>query len=408
MTEIMSTSLDTLSRKHWPSEHLRQTSRELTKRSDAERLPEYSVKCIEIKRIRNTGVVKAKLLGPTTFVAILGFILSMGLLGFSLWQQDGMGMLAVLCLSFLSTLIGVGNKWTLNLPTRRNAGQFTPKGDVVIRYPKGNFVVVRCTEDVARELFFAPETIEYLVEHPWKYRMIALVGTIILMFGVIFLGNSGTYVQVTFAGAFMVLNAGYWIVAALPQRYHWDTRCFEVIPQAFDEPAQPPVKEIYDSKTDHCKLDDKDIDSKKAPKLRVSKSLPIKRKPWVSYNKTFTQALWKVIVATQDIEWARRSKTAPATDAWDEWLHEALAQASCMPPEPKLQKQLDGSTVAFYQMPEWNAQKALSQCLQAHANDTEKGNKRFDRNSADTANTMAGAEAGVEAKDQAHSTSLEV
>lgn len=390
--------------------------------SDADRLPEYSVKCIEIKRIRGEDfekaqkalekdgptTVKAKMLGPTTFVALLGCFISLVLFAFSIQQQDGMGMLADICLSFLSTLIGLGNKWTLNLPTRKSSGQFTPKGDVVIRYPKGNFVVVRCTEDVARELFFAPENIEYLVEHPWKYRMIALVGTIILMFGVIFLGNAGTNVQVAYAVSFMVLNAGFWIVAALPQRYHWDTSCFKVIHQAFDEHAQPPEICPPAVAKNGTIMDEKD--PKNTQKLKVNKSLPLKRKPYVSYNKTFTQALWRVIVATQDIEWIKRSKSAPATEAWTEWLFEAVAHAESMPDEPKLVVQPNGPPVAYYQMPEWDPQAALVQCLKRHANDTEKNKRKFHRSSTpatftETADTFAGAEVG---KDEGSSTSVQV
>jgi hypothetical protein len=260
---------------------------------------------------------------------------------------------------------------------------------------------------VARELFFAPENIEYLVEHPWKYRMIALVGTIVLMFGVIFLGNSGTYVQVAYAGSFMVLNAGYWIVAALPQRYHWDTSCFEVIHQAFDEPSQPPEKVRVPpaTKNGHDKMEEKD---EKPTKVKVNKSLPVKRKPWVSYNKTFTQALWRVIVATQDIEWAKRSKTAPATEAWDDWLYEAVAQAESMP-DPRLVEQRNGPAVAFYQMPDWDPQAALSACLKLHASESEKGKKKFHRSStpatfAETPTTFAGAGVG---KDEGSSTSIQ-
>lgn len=344
------------------------------------------------------STVKAKMLGPTTFVAFLGFGISLVLFAFSIQQQDGMGMLADICLSFLSTLIGLGNKWTLNLTSRKATGKFTPNGDVVIRYPKGNFVVVRCTEDVARELFFAPENIEYLVEHPWKYRMIALVGTIILMFGVIFLGNAGTNVQVAYAISFMVLNAGYWIVAALPQRYHWDTRCFEVIHQAFDEPAQEAEILPVVAKNGNDILDEKDPRNTAKPK--VNKSLPVtsKRKPWVSYNATFTQALWRVIVATQDVEWIKRSKTAPATEAWNDWLYEAVAQAESMPEKPKLVEQLEGPAIALYQMPNWDPQEALTRCLVSHANDSEKNKRKFQRRStlamfAETSPATAGAEA---------------
>ncbi|TID18749.1 Ribosome assembly protein [Venturia nashicola] len=401
--------------------------------ADADRLPEYSVKCIEIKRrarysiekaqkdLQKNGpsTVKAKILGPTTFVALLGFSISLVLFAFSIQQQDGMGMLADICLSFLSTLIGLGNKWTLGLVARKATGKFTPKGDVVIRYPKGNFVVVRCTEEVARELFFAPENIEYLVEHPWKYRMIALVGTIILMFGVIFLGNAGTNVQVAYAVSFMVLNAGYWIVAALPQRYHWDTRCFEVIHQAFDEPPQVAKTFPVVAKNGNDIMEEKD--SRNTAKPRVNKSLPElnKRKACVSYNETFTQALWRVIVATQDVEWIKRSKTAPATEAWDDWLYEAVAQAESMPEEPRLTEQAEGPAIALYQMPQWDAQAALTRCMKSHADDSEKNKRKFQRSStpatlSEMAFTAAGAEmafttAGAEiGKNEASSSSVQV
>ncbi|RDI87903.1 Ribosome assembly protein [Venturia inaequalis] len=392
--------------------------------ADADRLPEYSVKCIEIKRVRSQAIietaredppedspseVKAKFLGPTTFVAFVGFGISLGLFAFSIQQQDGMGMLADICLSLLSTLIGLGNKWTLKLPTRK-ATKSTPEGDVVIRYPKGNFVVVRCTEDVARELFFAPENIKYLVEQPWKYRMIALVGTIILMFGVIFLGNAGTNVQVAWAVSFMVLNAGYWIVAALPQRYHWDTTCFKVIHQAFDEPAQEAEVLPVVAKNGNDLMDEQE--ARNTAKSDVNKSLPIpsKRKPWVSYNKSFTEALWRVIVATQDIEWIKRSRTAPATKAWDEWLHEAVSQAESMLETPKLVEQREGPAIAHYKMPNWDPHAAFARCLLNQQDDSEKSKRKFQRSStpatfAEMPPTTAGAEAE---KNAGSSTSIHV
>jgi hypothetical protein len=274
-----------------------------------------------------------------------------------------MAMLATISFSLLSTLIGIGNKWKLNLPKRNAKNIWTPPGDVVIRYPKGSFLVVRCHEDVARELYFAPENLHYLVATPWKYRMISLVGTIVLMFGVIFLGNAGTYLQVEFAGAYMILNAAYWIVAALPQRTHWDMRCFEVKPQTFSEPDEPEEEEKEEEKLGGQVVAKKPI------------AIPSKRKKYVSYNKTFTQALWKVIVATRDIEWITRSQAAPHTPAWNEWLQDALALAKSM---PEAEPQGDDQVTTYKIPPDWNPQEALSEIIRSHKNngDLEKGGQK--------------------------------
>lgn len=90
-----------------------------------------------------------------------------------------MSLLATLLLSFLSTLTGVANKSKLKLPQRRPGA--APRGDTVIRYPNGSYLVVRCDEDVARELYFAPEEIEYQLSNPARYRLVSLLGTIVLM-----------------------------------------------------------------------------------------------------------------------------------------------------------------------------------------------------------------------------------
>lgn len=278
-----------------------------------------------------------------------------------------MAILADVCLSFLSTLVGVVNKWNLNLPKRAgDKNHWTPPGDVILRYPKGSFVVIRCSEDVARELFFAPEGIEYDVETPWKYRMIALAGSILLMFGVIFLGNAKTNCQVAFAVSYMILNAAYWIIAALPKRFHWDTSAFEVIPEAFDE-NQATYEQVYADMKKKAEDDGKDFCKKDMPK-----TIPKERycKQFISYHKTFTQALWKVIIATRETEWIRRSDAAPKSEAWDRWLEDARkhamnADAPLFKDVPDKKHRGETLKVQYYRVPEWNAQGALGTVLDA-------------------------------------------
>jgi len=202
----------------------------------------------------------------------------------------------------------------------------------VIRYPKGSFLVVQCSEDVARELYFAPENIDYLVSHSWKYRIISLVGTVLLMAAVVALGNASTYLQIGVAAAYMILNAAYWVVAALPARVHWDLGCFEVIDQKF---------------ACDCK-----------EKLQSTVETPDKH--FVDYNPTFTQALWKVIVATKDIAWIKKSAAAPDTEAWSRWLQEAKTQAESVKSHIET---IDGKPVKVWELPEWDAQSQLSKAM---------------------------------------------
>ena len=285
-------------------------------------MTDFSVSCIEIIRQKDASV-KAKAKGPLSLVAILGCCCSIGLIAISIVFEDGMALLAVLLLSLLSTLIGLGNYWQLRLQKRPVQGAVVPRGDLVIRYPRGAFVVVKCTEEVARELFFAPETIEYLVKHPPIYRLISLIGTLMLMWGVIMLGNARLESQVSFAAAYMFMNAAYWIVAALPAKVHWDKSCFKVNQQRIDGPSET-------------------------------------GKRIMSVNKTYTQALWKVILVTKSIDWIRNNEAAPVTDAWNQWLTEALNYALTV---DFYVDEKDPTQTVVWRLPDWDPQQAFIDIL---------------------------------------------
>lgn len=287
--------------------------------SDAGNLAPYSVRVVRIERISDC-VLKSKTFGPLTAVNVIGFTLSAMLLGISISQRDGMSIVATALLSLLSSLIGLGNKWNLKLPSRKYQSK-VPDGDVVIRYPKGSFLIVRCAETVARELYFAPESIEYQVTHGPAYRILSLVGTMMLMGGVICLANAQIQVQIAWAGAYMLLGASYWVVAALPAKMHWDTSCYRV--------------------TAEC-LSDSDMGAKGYP----------------SAADTFTKALWKAIVVTKDTTWIRRSDACPDTWAWTQWLRAAKACSR----DVRLSEP-EKAGIKTWEIPEWDAQKALTALL---------------------------------------------
>jgi hypothetical protein len=319
--------------------------------SDAEHFPDYSVRCVQIER-RNTqqsgddsgttvdDSLTAKALGPLTWVALMGCSFSIIILALAIKKRDGMAMLADIFLSCLSSLVGIACKWKLKLPKRLNKDD-CPEGDVVIRYLKGSFLIVQCDEEVARELYFAPENIEYLIEHPWQYRIISLAGTMLLMFGVIFLGNATTLLQTYIAGAYILLNAFYWVVAALPNRVHWDTSCFMVTDQYIEQQGEILEKSVMAPNKDQ----------------------------FIDFNKTFTDALWKAILVTKDVNWINRSAAAPDTQVWKEWLYQAQQEARKVSYH---NVHVDGRVVKVWKNPGWDPQQAWRTCHEHHKNDSEK------------------------------------
>ncbi|KAL8650118.1 MAG: hypothetical protein Q9210_004012 [Variospora velana] len=273
---------------------------------DGDSLPPYSVRCERISKKDSPEEVKARVLGPTTLLAFLGCAMACALLALSIHLQDGMALLATILLSFLSTLVGIGSRWRLVL-SERKATRTVPRSDVVINYPHGAFLIVKCEEDVARSLYWAPEECKYY-RSTRSYRLISLIGTLVLMFGVICLGNATINVQLGYAAAYIILNAAYWIVAALPQRWNWDLRCYNRVP----EPYQGGEK-----------------------------------------NDRFTTALWKAIAISGTTKWVRVAGIAPVTDAWDMWLTKAaevIKDERCT---------LDEKT-GLRKLPDWDPEEYLS------------------------------------------------
>ncbi|CAO2655327.1 Nn.00g103910.m01.CDS01 [Neocucurbitaria sp. VM-36] len=301
---------------------------------DASNLAPFSVRVVEIKRTSEQNL-KSKSVAPLTVVLLLGFALSALLLAISIWREDGFSIVATILLSLLSSLIGYGNKWTLRLPKRNVQTGKVPRGDVVIRYPKGSFLVVRCDENVARELYFAPESIEYLLTHGPAYRILSLIGTMMLMGGVICLANAQIQVQIAWAASYMLLGSAYWIVAALPGKLHWDTSCYTV--------------------TNEC-LSDSSMEKKGYP----------------SENKTFTQALWKAIVVSKDTAWVRRSAACPETRAWEDWLNAARACSK----DVRLSDEQKCTGIKTWEVPEWDPQAYLAELLDDQAKTDDKGLSR--------------------------------
>lgn len=282
-------------------------------------LPDYTVRCEKITEMSGNPI-KAKTWGPLTVLSILGCAMSIAILVTSIVKQDGMALLAILLLSCLSTLIGIGSRWSLSFNERKSKRP-VPRSDVVIQYPQGAFLIVKCEEKgekTARQLYWHPPECRYSVGI-MTYRFISLVGTLMLMFGVICLGNATLTLQMLFAGAYLTLNAAYWAVAALPQQWHWDLRHFR-------------VDRIHYEGGERC--------------------------------RTFTEALWKAIAVSGSMKWVRGGQVAPASEAWTRWLSEAN-EAIVAGQVKQEEYGRDGSSEHPYNLPRWDPETAMDEAHSA-------------------------------------------
>ena len=135
--------------------------------------------------------------------------------------------------------------------------------------------IVRCTEEVARELYIGAEECEYMVaERPFK----ALVGfgTFMLKAGIVLLGNSSWTLQAALGCSYILLNALYWGAALLPPSWSWDLEAY------------------YN--------------------VQIMKTDPM---------DSFTEALWIAIKATKSTDWVKNIRAAPESAPWRNWLNSA-------------------------------------------------------------------------------------
>ncbi|KAI5790151.1 hypothetical protein EDC01DRAFT_116696 [Geopyxis carbonaria] len=229
---------------------------------------------------RTADRIKPKLTGPTEVLSLLGLAVACGLLAFALQARDGMAVVALLLLALTSTLTGLGSLWVMVLQVRTEQRE-VPPGDVLVRGTQGSFILVRCDEAIARELFFGPESCGYVLEDEAWFRVLAGAGTFTLMAAVVCLANCTWELQAAIGLAYIVLNALYWLAAVLPPRYSWDLGMYE-------------VKRLAEDKK----------------------------------TSSYMMALAEVVKRTKTVNWARESNMVPVTRAWDRWLQEAESDAN--------------------------------------------------------------------------------
>ncbi|TLS23997.1 hypothetical protein PpBr36_08564 [Pyricularia pennisetigena] len=269
--------------------------------------------------------VPAALFSPLHVLAVFSMLLTVALLvGARIWT-DGPATVAVALISLQSSLVGYASWWkpVLMLRTHHHA---VPRGDVMIRTREGAFVLVRCTEDVARELYTAgTEECRYRVGERW-YRFMMGLGTMMLMLSTVLLGNCSWYMQLFVGSSYICLNAMYWAMGMLPRSLFWDLSRYTC-----DEETPPGLRGAHLSRRQQQQLQEEgggggggggghdDSDDGDGDRLIHDDEY--------EHIPSFTRTLWYAIRATKKTGWVLRSGAAPMTDEWKKWLDEAEAAA---------------------------------------------------------------------------------
>lgn len=230
---------------------------------------------------------------PVHILSVFSFLLTIAIIIAAAFWQDGTAIVAVSLMALAGTVVCYASWWRPILMHRRTTNR-VPRGDVVMRTREGAFVLVRCTEEVARELYSGTEECRY-VSSARFHRVFMGLGMVLLMVSVVLLGNCGWNSQVLIGGSYIVLNGLYWVTGLLPQRMFWDLSRYEVLN------VTPP-----DACRAHETTDPDD---------------PREGTP------SFTRTLWFAVRETKHGAWVERSGAMPGTEQWKEWLREAVDAA---------------------------------------------------------------------------------
>ncbi|KAK4190836.1 hypothetical protein QBC35DRAFT_56422 [Podospora australis] len=234
--------------------------------------------------------VPPALWSPVNILSVLSVILSTGIIIAAAFWKDGTAIVAIGVISVSSSVVCYASWWKPLLMSRVSKNK-VPEGDMVIRTREGAFILVKCTEDVARELYTGTEECQYVCNDIYHRAFMGL-GMVMLMFAIVLLGNCKWNSQVFIGASYVLLNGLYWGMGMLPAHYFWDLSRYE-----WTDVTPEDVREF----------------TKKMAHKEVSPS--------------FTLTLWHAIRETKHSAWVERSGAMPLTDKWKEWLKEATEQA---------------------------------------------------------------------------------
>lgn len=216
---------------------------------------------------------------PLNLVTYVSVLITLGLFIASIILHDGVSALALVTMSISTSLGCLSSQWRPML-TRRPVSSDVPPGDVVINTRAGAFVVVKCDEEITRELYGGVQTCNYVFSR-WAHRVLLGFSTVLLMASVLLFSNCKWTMQAATAVTYIVLNIMYWAIPmVMHERDTWDMS-------------------------------------------RYNFRRCLDREPGYTKEPSYTQTLWYAIRETREIGWVEHAKLAPNSPYWKMWLQEA-------------------------------------------------------------------------------------
>ncbi|PLB37516.1 uncharacterized protein BDW47DRAFT_131983 [Aspergillus candidus] len=225
---------------------------------------------------RHQKIATVKFFSPLKLLTVFSFLWTVGILVWAILLGDGPAVVAIVLVSAASSLHSAASFWKTSITRLSRLGAHK-QGDIVLRTREGAFVVVHCTEEVARLLYTAPLGCDY-VAGGTTFQILISVGTLLLMVGIVVMSNCSWTMQVVLGASYLALNALYMVCALTPavsQYWHWDLSLFEIVMQR-------------------------------------------------KFRDSYTEALWEAIRATRETDWVVRGRHLPNTSSWNKWLDEAM------------------------------------------------------------------------------------
>ncbi len=116
-------------------------------------------------RARN---VVATFSSPLHLLSIFSFFMTIALIAAGVVWKDGTAVLAVVLLSLATSATGFAALWRpLLLDNAQRLTTTAPRGDIVIRTREGAFLVIKCTQEVSRELYAGKVCFAHLTDAPF-------------------------------------------------------------------------------------------------------------------------------------------------------------------------------------------------------------------------------------------------
>jgi hypothetical protein len=250
---------------------------EQDRRTDGQVLPSSTQANQEL----DPSLVTARYVSPLSGLTVVSCLLTMGLIIWSCLIRDGVAVISLALMSLASMLVGFGLWWKPKLSKRPSQAE-VPDGDIVIRTREGAFIVVHCSEEIARELYIGAEEAKYRVGDK-LFKLLVGVGTVALMVAVVLLGNCTWTMQAAIGATYVLLNSAYWLVALFPPTWFWNISLYDV-----QETTPKNLKFMHKRGAD-------------------------------GIQPSLTRTMWCAIQCTKDIVWIDTSGAIPRTPAWVEW-----------------------------------------------------------------------------------------